>query len=658
MGELKLQPDSLGVEIDHYKGGYKICEFREEGVNAKDELYLFRCSAEKFCCGRECCLHEPEVLPLWALILLLLLLLLFIVCILGAMVYLCKRRRSKDKLTTSKVTNREKSSYGNLERNGRAGETQALVNHAKPDFSSVIDFESSVGREPSSEPCSSDHTQVMQLTSNSTINDDTMDSRRHGLVVDKEGRQSERFATPTGCPIKESFERPPTPIAVTYHNDSELGQEQRPMVRHLKVEEKKAQLVYYTPSVGKFPLWPGLFPQTKATSPDITMTLAEKLLNCNSYEESGHFLKGANPVVTARNTQSLQSCLSLCWAMRTGFDCRSVNYNSRTKRCDILAYLPATLPLSQQEVVRQRYSSFAIPKHCSDPVHSTPAPPTIQPLPPIKSYSNCGTSWYRPFVNSPFLNRIIGGIDSRPHSLPWSVSVQSHRQHQCGGTLIQFDPNVMMTDLVLTAAHCVLEENDVLRPFHEMNVQIGAHRLSMYETGQQNVRVKRMIAHKSYNFSNPHSDIAIIQLEYPVQFSKTVQPICLPPEGQKAEVGEICLPPLIIADTHFNDHLMQVYVPFLDINECAKNDSYGQRVYKEIMLCAGYMDGGRDACQGDSGGPLVCKDGNYWVQKGVVSFGEGCGDKRKPGIYTNVGAFRSWVDETIAELSKTRSFAS
>uniref|UniRef100_A0A5S6QYB1 CX domain-containing protein n=1 Tax=Trichuris muris TaxID=70415 RepID=A0A5S6QYB1_TRIMR len=251
MGELKLQPDSLGIVIDHYKGGYKICEFREKSVNAKDELYLFRCSAEKFCCGRECCVHEPEVLPLWALILLLLLLLLFILCILGAIYCLCKRRHAKDKLRTSKVTTTEKYSHGNMERNGRAGETQALVNHSKPDLASVIDFESSVGREASSEPCSSDHTQVMQLTSNSTINNDTMDSRRHGLIMDKEGRRMERFPTPMGTPIKESFERPPTPIAVTYHNDSELGQEQRPTVRHLKVEEKKAQLVYYTPSVGK-----------------------------------------------------------------------------------------------------------------------------------------------------------------------------------------------------------------------------------------------------------------------------------------------------------------------------------------------------------------------------------------------------------------------
>uniref|UniRef100_A0A5S6QYE3 Peptidase S1 domain-containing protein n=1 Tax=Trichuris muris TaxID=70415 RepID=A0A5S6QYE3_TRIMR len=406
--------------------------------------------------------------------------------------------------------------------------------------------------------------------------------------------------------------------------------------------------------------WPGLFPEMKTSSPEITMTLAEKLLRCDAYEESGRFLKHASPIVTARNTGSLESCLSLCWAMRTGFSCRSVNYNSKTKRCDILTFLPKTLPLSQQEVVRQRYSSFAIPKQCSDPVHPTPAPPTVQTLPPIKSYMNCGTSWYKPFVNPPLLNRIIGGIDARPHSLPWSVSVQGHRQHLCGGTLIQFDPNVMMTDLVLTAAHCVLEDNDVLRPFHELNVQIGAHRLSMYETGQQNVRVKRMIAHKSYNFSNPQSDIALIQLEYPVQFSKTVQPICLPPEAETPEPGEVCLVAgwgYLKADTHFNDHLMQVYVPFLDINECAKNDSYGQKIYKEIMLCAGYMDGGRDACQGDSGGPLVCKDGDNWVQRGVVSFGEGCGDKMKPGIYTHVSAFRPWIEQAMAELEKTRSFA-
>uniref|UniRef100_A0A5S6Q672 Peptidase S1 domain-containing protein n=1 Tax=Trichuris muris TaxID=70415 RepID=A0A5S6Q672_TRIMR len=356
--------------------------------------------------------------------------------------------------------------------------------------------------------------------------------------------------------------------------------------------------------------WPGLFPEMKTSSPEITMTLAEKLLRCDAYEESGRFLKHASPIPAGSCTSKIQQ-------------------------------------LRHSETMLGPRTSNACTANCSNAAAN-------------QSYMNCGTSWYKPFVNPPLLNRIIGGIDARPHSLPWSVSVQGHRQHLCGGTLIQFDPNVMMTDLVLTAAHCVLEDNDVLRPFHELNVQIGAHRLSMYETGQQNVRVKRMIAHKSYNFSNPQSDIALIQLEYPVQFSKTVQPICLPPEAETPEPGEVCLVAgwgYLKADTHFNDHLMQVYVPFLDINECAKNDSYGQKIYKEIMLCAGYMDGGRDACQGDSGGPLVCKDGDNWVQRGVVSFGEGCGDKMKPGIYTHVSAFRPWIEQAMAELEKTRSFA-
>ncbi|KAK7794875.1 hypothetical protein R5R35_010567 [Gryllus longicercus] len=57
------------------------------------------------------------------------------------------------------------------------------------------------------------------------------------------------------------------------------------------------------------------------------------------------------------------------------------------------------------------------------------------------------------------------------------------------------------------------------------------------------------------------------------------------------------------------------------------------------MLCAGYADGGKDACTFDSGGPLVA-DGE---QVGVVSWGDRCGRPCKPGVYTNVVYFRSWI---------------
>jgi len=249
--------------------------------------------------------------------------------------------------------------------------------------------------------------------------------------------------------------------------------------------------------------------------------------------------------------------------------------------------------------------------------------------------------------------RIVGGVEARPGSHPWIVSMQQYGSHFCGGTLIRTSDSKESSDIVITAAHCIYDGTS-----SSLAVAAGAHNLGSPASGQQTVKALRTIYHPAYNPDTTMNDIAIIKLEKPINFTSTVQPACLPAEDEvvadKAEATVAGWGLTREGGYDTSSILMQVGVPVINNRDCdASYKKKGIRIDTYAMLCGGYAEGGKDACQGDSGGPFVVKNANggYTLQ-GVVSFGVGCARPGLPGVYARVSNYISWINMYIRILSR------
>jgi len=50
---------------------------------------------------------------------------------------------------------------------------------------------------------------------------------------------------------------------------------------------------------------------------------------------------------------------------------------------------------------------------------------------------------------------------------------------------------------------------------------------------------------------------------------------------------------------------------------------------------------------GDSGGPIFQWTGQYWEQVGIVSYGDGCAQPGKPGVYTRLSYYYDWINNIL-----------
>ncbi|XP_072857916.2 complement factor I [Pogona vitticeps] len=230
--------------------------------------------------------------------------------------------------------------------------------------------------------------------------------------------------------------------------------------------------------------------------------------------------------------------------------------------------------------------------------------------------------------------RILGGNTAEKHEFPWQVAIKGERERiSCGGVYIG-------GCWVLTAAHCVRASRaHVYKVFTGMLNSINVTKGTIVA-----YNLKKVIVHENYNSKTYENDIALLEMKpndmgkcYPID---TV-PVCVPWSKYMFKGGEQCKVSGWGYDADFTRQYALKWGYIYLMENCS--EIYKNR-YFEGMECAGTHDGSVDSCKGDSGGPMVCFDSNnvgyVW---GIVSWGENCGVKGFPGVYTKVANYFDWI---------------
>ncbi|XP_072211073.1 transmembrane protease serine 5-like isoform X1 [Excalfactoria chinensis] len=231
-------------------------------------------------------------------------------------------------------------------------------------------------------------------------------------------------------------------------------------------------------------------------------------------------------------------------------------------------------------------------------------------------------------------SRVVGGVDAAPGRWPWQVSVSHGSRHRCGGS-------VLAPRWIVTAAHCV---HSYRRSVSGWMVRAGVTRGSAKQ--EAGLPVERVISHPLYNDNSMDYDIALMKLRVPLNFSDTIGALCLLPSHQDLLPGTPCWVSgwgyTRPDQAQLTETLKEALVPLISTQRCNSSCMYAGELTAR-MLCAGYPQGKIDACQGDSGGPLVCQDELAWRLVGIVSWGRGCAEPNRPGVYTNVAQLVPWI---------------
>ncbi|XP_006253562.1 putative serine protease 47 isoform X3 [Rattus norvegicus] len=252
----------------------------------------------------------------------------------------------------------------------------------------------------------------------------------------------------------------------------------------------------------------------------------------------------------------------------------------------------------------------------------------------------------RPVCGKPkMVGKVFGGQDTLAGQWPWQASLLYRGLHLCGAVLID-------SHWLVSTAHCFRNKSQAPEDYE---VLLGNNQLYQKTKHTQKIPVNHIINHPDFEkFHSFGSDIAMLQLRLPVNFTSYVVPACLPSKDTQLSNHTSCWITgwgMLSEDTKLLPpfSLQEGEVGIIENEFC--NALYGQRLGQsrnyvhEEMLCAGGLSTGKSICRGDSGGPLVCYHISAWVLVGLASWGLDCRPSIYPSVFTRVTYFTDWISQ-------------
>ncbi|XP_014732337.1 PREDICTED: mannan-binding lectin serine protease 1-like [Sturnus vulgaris] len=180
------------------------------------------------------------------------------------------------------------------------------------------------------------------------------------------------------------------------------------------------------------------------------------------------------------------------------------------------------------------------------------------------------------------LTRIVGGTGAKPGAWPWIVSIQHPwipgLAHFCGGSLIT-------AEWVLTAAHCF----DKIKKIGILKVVIGATHLTHPGQWTQVRRIKRLVRHENYKRSDITNDIALLELNEPVECSPYIQVACVAdPTVRVSELLNCWIAgwgTTTEGDEDLSDDLQEAKVQLIDLQLCNSTFWYAGEIHTHKGIC-------------------------------------------------------------------------